>query len=93
MFMCGAGGYLYLTGNVAALLNSLKNLAYARLSNYDLVVIPLLVSWIVSLLPQPAPVRATRPQRRDANGEIIDGDTVSEEQLALLLGAGRDPIT
>ncbi len=41
MFMCGAGGYLYLTGNVAALLNSLKNLAYARLSNYDLVVIPL----------------------------------------------------
>lgn len=27
------------------------------------------------------------------SGEIIDGDTVSEEQLALLLGAGRDPIT
>jgi len=41
MFACGAGGYLYLTGNVNALLNSLKNLAYARLSNYDLVVIPL----------------------------------------------------
>ncbi len=41
MFMVGAGGYLYLTGNLAALLNSLKNLAYARLSNYDLVVIPL----------------------------------------------------
>ena len=42
MFMVGAGGYLYLTqGNIAALLNSLKNLAYARLSNYDLVVIPL----------------------------------------------------
>ena len=40
----------------------------------DLVVIPLLVSWIVSLLPQPAPVRATRPQQRDANGQIIDGD-------------------
>ncbi len=41
MFACGAGGYLYLTGNANALLNSLKNLAYARLSNYDLVVIPL----------------------------------------------------
>src|SRR5512142_1564693 len=41
MFACGAGGYLYLTGNPNALLNSLKNLAYARLSNYDLVVIPL----------------------------------------------------
>ena len=42
MFMVGAGGYVYLTdGNVTALLNSLKNLAYARLSNYDLVVIPL----------------------------------------------------
>jgi uncharacterized membrane protein YkvA (DUF1232 family) len=35
----------------------------------DLVVIPLLVSWIVSLLPQ----RATaRPTRRD--GDVIDGD-------------------
>src|SRR5207253_9798445 len=42
MFMVGAGGCVYLTGgNVATLLNSLKNLAYARLSNYDLVVIPL----------------------------------------------------
>src|SRR5437764_1891390 len=42
MFMVGAGGYVYLTvGSVATLLNSLKNLAYARLSNYDLVVIPL----------------------------------------------------
>jgi C4-dicarboxylate transporter DctM subunit len=42
MFLVGAGGYVYLTGgNVNALLNSLKNLAYARLSNYDLVVIPL----------------------------------------------------
>ena len=42
MFTVGAGGYVYLTsGNVNALLNSLKNLAYARLSNYDLVVIPL----------------------------------------------------
>jgi len=42
MFIVGFGGYLHLTGgNVAALLNSLKNLAYARLSNYDLVVIPL----------------------------------------------------
>jgi C4-dicarboxylate transporter, DctM subunit len=42
MFMVGFGGYLYFTdGNWFALLNSLKNLAYARLSNYDLVVIPL----------------------------------------------------
>src|SRR5947208_7164636 len=42
MFMVGAGGYVYLTGGaVVTLLNSLKHLAYARLSNYDLVVIPL----------------------------------------------------
>jgi tripartite ATP-independent transporter DctM subunit len=42
MFVVGLGGYLHLTGgNLAALLSSLKNLAYARLSNYDLVVIPL----------------------------------------------------
>jgi C4-dicarboxylate transporter, DctM subunit len=42
MFIVGFGGYAYLTGgNFNALLNSLKNLAYARLSNYDLVVIPL----------------------------------------------------
>jgi C4-dicarboxylate transporter DctM subunit len=42
MFTVGCGGYAYLTGgNVNALLSSLKNLAYARLSNYDLVVIPL----------------------------------------------------
>ena len=41
MFTVGVGGYLYLTGNLNGLLNSLKNLGYARLSNYDLVVIPL----------------------------------------------------
>ena len=41
MFMAGAGGYIYLTGSTVALMNQLKNLAYARLSNYDLVVIPL----------------------------------------------------
>src|SRR5215471_10365883 len=42
MFIVGFFGYAYLTGgNFDALLNSLKNLAYARLSNYDLVVIPL----------------------------------------------------
>jgi tripartite ATP-independent transporter DctM subunit len=42
MFSVGAGGYLYLTGgSTLPLLSSLKNLAYARLSNYDLVVIPL----------------------------------------------------
>ena len=42
MFLVGGSGYVYLTGGeLAPLLNSLKNLAYARLSNYDLVVIPL----------------------------------------------------
>jgi tripartite ATP-independent transporter DctM subunit len=42
MFVVGFGGYAYLTGgNFNALLAALKNLAYARLSNYDLVVIPL----------------------------------------------------
>ncbi|MBM3394406.1 MAG: TRAP transporter large permease [Betaproteobacteria bacterium] len=42
MFCVGAGGYLYLTGGDSLpLLSSLKNLAYARLSNYDLIVIPM----------------------------------------------------
>ncbi len=42
MFSVGAGGYVWLTGGQwTPLLNSLKNLAYARLSNYDLIVIPL----------------------------------------------------
>ena len=42
MFIAGGSGYFYLTGGeTGPLLNSLKNLAYARLSNYDLVVIPL----------------------------------------------------
>jgi len=42
MFMVGAGGYVAFTGGQwTPLLNSLKNLAYARLSNYDLIVIPL----------------------------------------------------
>ncbi|RZS58207.1 TRAP transporter large permease [Sphaerotilus mobilis] len=42
MFMAGSGGYLALSGfDSTPLLASLKNLAYARLSNYDLVVIPL----------------------------------------------------
>jgi tripartite ATP-independent transporter DctM subunit len=42
MFSVGAGGYVWLTGGSwTPLLQSLKNLAYARLSNYDLVVIPL----------------------------------------------------
>jgi hypothetical protein len=40
--LVGAGGYVWLTGGDSLpLLNSLKNLAYARLSNYDLIVIPL----------------------------------------------------
>ncbi|MEO5797531.1 MAG: TRAP transporter large permease [Rhodoferax sp.] len=42
MFTMGAAGYVYLTGgNTGPLLSMLKNMAYARLSNYDLVVIPL----------------------------------------------------
>jgi len=42
MFAAGASGYFYLTdGQALPLLNFLKNLAYARLSNYDIVVIPL----------------------------------------------------
>ncbi|HWI84479.1 TRAP transporter large permease subunit, partial [Ramlibacter sp.] len=42
MFAVGAAGYVWFTGGQwTPLLNSLKNLAYARLSNYDLVVIPL----------------------------------------------------
>ncbi|MCM2339638.1 TRAP transporter large permease [Rhodoferax sp.] len=42
MFTMGAAGYFYLTGAEALpILNFLKNLAYARLSNYDIVVIPL----------------------------------------------------
>ncbi|MDK9702145.1 MAG: TRAP transporter large permease [Sulfuritalea sp.] len=44
MFLIGAGGYLTMIGGDAAptlLLNSLKNLVYARLSNYDLSVIPM----------------------------------------------------
>ncbi|HQY07832.1 MAG: TRAP transporter large permease [Burkholderiales bacterium] len=42
MFMAGAGGYVFLNGGEAmGLLNTLKNSAYARLSNYDLAVLPL----------------------------------------------------
>jgi tripartite ATP-independent transporter DctM subunit len=42
MFLVGAGGFLAMNGGESVmLLNSLKNLAYARLSNYDLAVIPL----------------------------------------------------
>ena len=40
----------------------------------DAVIIPMLVSWIVSLLPQPAPVRPTRRSDWEENGtQIIDG--------------------
>ena len=42
MFSVGCGGYFYLTGcDMTPVLAALKNTAYARLSNYDLVVIPL----------------------------------------------------
>lgn len=42
MFLVGAGGFLTMLGGgaMALLLSSLKNLVYARLSNYDLSVIP-----------------------------------------------------
>lgn len=39
----------------------------------DIVVIPLLVSWIVSLLPRQAEARSTY-ERRDESSQIIDGD-------------------
>ena len=38
----------------------------------DVVVIPLLVSWIVTLLPQKAPVYARA--RRSETDQVIDGD-------------------
>ncbi|SIP96428.1 TRAP transporter, DctM subunit [Aromatoleum tolulyticum] len=42
MFIVGAGGYLTMMGGeLPPFLNMLKNLAYARLSNYDLAVIPM----------------------------------------------------
>ena len=41
MFVAGAAAYFALTGALAPLLGVLKNVAYARLSNYDLVVIPM----------------------------------------------------
>jgi tripartite ATP-independent transporter DctM subunit len=41
MFMVGAAGYLHFVGDSLPLLHSLKNLGWARLSNYDLLVIPL----------------------------------------------------
>ena len=42
MFSAGTSGYIYLLGGtVTPWLNLLKSLPYARLSNYDLVVIPL----------------------------------------------------
>ncbi len=44
MFLVGAGGFIAMIGGDGALpvlLNSLKNRVYARLSNYDLSVIPL----------------------------------------------------
>lgn len=42
MFLVGAGGFVVMNdGAWLPLLNSLKNLAYGRFSNYDLAVIPL----------------------------------------------------
>ncbi|MEO8536958.1 MAG: TRAP transporter large permease [Betaproteobacteria bacterium] len=42
MFVMGSGAYVALTGGAfAPLLNMLKHVAYARLSNYDLIVIPM----------------------------------------------------
>jgi uncharacterized membrane protein YkvA (DUF1232 family) len=36
----------------------------------DAIIIPLMVGWIVRMLPQRAPVRTTR----DSGGNVIDGD-------------------
>ena len=42
MFVMGSGGYFFLSGaEWAPLLSALKNVGYARLSNYDLIVIPM----------------------------------------------------
>jgi len=41
MFATGCAAYFTLTAGAAPLLGVLKNVAYARLSNYDLVVIPM----------------------------------------------------
>ena len=39
----------------------------------DIVIIPLLVSWLVSLLPQPARARSTYRPPSDDDGPVIDG--------------------
>ena len=39
----------------------------------DIIIIPLLVSFIVTLLPKPVPVYATARSRNE-NGPTIDGD-------------------
>jgi tripartite ATP-independent transporter DctM subunit len=42
MFAMGSAGYFYLSGGqMAPLLSAWKNVGYARLSNYDLIVIPM----------------------------------------------------
>jgi len=42
MFVMGSGGYFFLSGGEwAPLMSALKNVGYARLSNYDLIVIPM----------------------------------------------------
>jgi len=41
MFTMGSLGYAWLSGGVTPLLSVWKNVAYARLSNYDLIVIPM----------------------------------------------------
>lgn len=41
MFVTGAIAYIYQVGGIEPFLPWVKNLAYARLSNYDLVVIPM----------------------------------------------------
>lgn len=41
----------------------------------DIVIVPLVVSWIVSRLPQQAPAyaRTDEARRNDAGGKVIDG--------------------
>ncbi|HHW35127.1 MAG TPA: TRAP transporter large permease [Paracoccus solventivorans] len=43
MFICGAAGFVYVVGSVEVLLAWTKNVTYARLSNFDLIVIPMFI--------------------------------------------------
>ena len=40
----------------------------------DAVIIPMMVSWLVRMLPQERPVAASRYNRTTEDGPVIDGD-------------------